>query len=155
MVGRIAAIKNDAHNREHADRVGFFGFFESADEQRVANALFAAAAWFRAPGGDMLRGPMSPSINDECGLPVEGFQTPPTLMMPHNPPYYSATDYRSCRSFTLRTSRGRLSRRPTAQRRRAACTLRPIPPLQRASTWYAPVPGRSGPRPVLCPSRRS
>ena len=90
-VGRIAAIKNDAHNREHGDRVGFYGFFESVDDQGVADALFeAAAAWLRARGCDTLRGPMSPSINDECGLLVEGFQTPATLMMPHTPPYYAA-----------------------------------------------------------------
>lgn len=89
-VGRITAIKNEAHNREHGDRVGFYGFFESVDDQRVANALFAAAAaWLRERGCDTLRGPMSPSINDECGLLVEGFQTPATLMMPHNPPYYA------------------------------------------------------------------
>src|SRR5207249_10299772 len=43
-VGRIAAIKNDAHTREHGDRVGFYGFFESVNEQAVANALFEAAA---------------------------------------------------------------------------------------------------------------
>jgi len=88
-VGRIAAIKNDAHNREHHDRVGFYGFFESVDDQNVANALFdAAAAWLRARRFNTMRGPMSPSINDECGLLVDGFTTPATLMMPHNPPYY-------------------------------------------------------------------
>ena len=90
-VGRIAAIKNDAHNREHGDRVGFYGFFESVNDQAVARALFdAAAASLRAQRCDTMRGPMSPSINDECGLLVEGFDTPPTLMMPHNPPYYVA-----------------------------------------------------------------
>ena len=41
-VGRIAAIKNDAHTREHGDQVGFYGFFESVNEQAVANALFDA-----------------------------------------------------------------------------------------------------------------
>jgi GNAT superfamily N-acetyltransferase len=88
-VGRIAAIKNDAHNREHGDRVGFFGFFEAVDDQAVATALFdAAGAWVRERGLDTLRGPMSPSVNDECGLLVDGFDTPPTVMMPHNPPYY-------------------------------------------------------------------
>jgi ribosomal protein S18 acetylase RimI-like enzyme len=35
-----------------------------------------------------LRGPASFSVNDECGLLVDGFDTPPTLMMPHNPRYY-------------------------------------------------------------------
>jgi GNAT superfamily N-acetyltransferase len=55
----------------------------------VARALFdAAGAWVKAKGMDTLRGPMSPSINDECGLLVDGFDTPPTLMMPHNPRYY-------------------------------------------------------------------
>ena len=47
-VGRIAAIKNDAHTREHGDRVGFYGFFESIDDPRVARTLFdAAAGWLR------------------------------------------------------------------------------------------------------------
>src|SRR2546429_675051 len=86
-VGRIAAIKNDAHNREHHDRVGFYGFFESVNDQTLADALFdTAAQWLRHKGCDTMRGPMSPSINDECGLLVHGFETPPTLMMPHNPP---------------------------------------------------------------------
>ena len=53
-VGRIAAIKNDAHNREHRDRIGFYGFFESVDDQQVASALFdAAAAWLRLRGFDI------------------------------------------------------------------------------------------------------
>lgn len=90
-VGRIAAIKNDAHNREHQDRVGFYGFFEAVNDRAVASALFDAAAdWLRSRGLDTMRGPMSPSINDECGLLVDGFATPPTIMMPHNPPYYVA-----------------------------------------------------------------
>ncbi len=89
IVGRIAAIQNEAHNRTWNDRVGFYGFFECVNDQRVANALFdAAAQWLRAKGLRTMRGPMSPSINDECGLLVEGFDTPPTLMMPHNPAYY-------------------------------------------------------------------
>jgi len=88
-VGRIAAIANRLHNETHGDRVGFFGFFECVDDQAVADALFAAAAeWLRARGFDTMRGPASFSVNDECGLLVDGFETPPTLMMPHNPRYY-------------------------------------------------------------------
>ena len=91
MVGRIGAIKNDMHNKEHQDRVGFYGFFESIDDQSVANALFdTAAAWLRVKGFDTMRGPMSPSINDECGLLVVNNGTPPMLMMPYNPPFYQA-----------------------------------------------------------------
>ncbi len=90
-VGRIAAIRNDAHNREHNDRVGFYGFFESVDDQAVANALFdAAAGWLRPRGFDTMRGPMNPSVNDDCGLLVQGFETPPALMMPYNPRSYIA-----------------------------------------------------------------
>jgi GNAT superfamily N-acetyltransferase len=89
VVGRIAAISNRLHNETHGDRVGFFGFFESIDDQAVADVLFdAASSWCRARGHDVLRGPASFSVNDECGLLVQGFETPPTLMMPHNPPYY-------------------------------------------------------------------
>ena len=87
--GRIGAIKNDMHNKEHQDRVGFYGFFESIDDHDVANALFdAAAAWLRAKGFDTMRGPMSPSVNDECGLLIKNNGTPPSLMMPYNFGYY-------------------------------------------------------------------
>jgi GNAT superfamily N-acetyltransferase len=89
VVGRIAAIQNRLHNETHGDRVGFFGFFESMNDQVVADALFSAAAeWLRPMGFNTMRGPASFSINDECGLLIQGFDTPPTLMMPHNPPYY-------------------------------------------------------------------
>jgi GNAT superfamily N-acetyltransferase len=89
VVGRVAAIHNRLHNETHEDRVGFFGFFESVDDPAVAGALLDAAAdWCRARGLDTLRGPASFSVNDECGLLVDGFDAPPTLMMPHNPRYY-------------------------------------------------------------------
>lgn len=89
VVGRIAAISNRLHNEIHADRVGFFGLFECIYDHDVANALFeAASAWLRARNHDVMRGPASFSTNDECGLLVRGYDTPPTLMMPHNPPYY-------------------------------------------------------------------
>ena len=89
VAGRIAAIANRLHNQTHADKVGFFGFFETVDDQAVADALFgAAAAWLGPRGFDTMRGPASFSTNDESGLLVEGFDTPPVLMMPHNPPYY-------------------------------------------------------------------
>lgn len=89
VVGRVAAISNRLHNETHGDRVGFFGFFESTDDQAVADALLnAAAEWCRERHHDVLRGPTSFSVNDECGLLVDGFEAPPTLMMPHNPRYY-------------------------------------------------------------------
>jgi GNAT superfamily N-acetyltransferase len=89
VVGRIAAVHNRLHNEVHGDRVGFFGFFDCRDDAPAAAALFeAAAGWLRPRGLDTLRGPASFSTNDECGLLVDGFDTPATLMMPHNPRYY-------------------------------------------------------------------
>lgn len=91
VVGRIGAIINDNHNSEHKENIGFFGFFESVNEQPVADALFdAAAAWLKTQGVTAMRGPASPSVNDEYGLLVEGFDRAPTVLMPYNPPYYAA-----------------------------------------------------------------
>lgn len=91
IVGRIAAIENRAHNAFHGDRVGFWGFFECIDDQAVADALFdAAARWLGARGLDVLRGPMNPSTNYECGLLTDGFEHRPSFMTSWNPPYYAA-----------------------------------------------------------------
>ncbi len=89
MVGRIAAIVNHNHNKEHGDKVGFFGFFESVNDQQVANALFDKVRDFlRARGMTSMRGPANPSVNDEYGLLVEGFDVSPTILMTYNPQYY-------------------------------------------------------------------
>jgi hypothetical protein len=89
VVGRIGAIINDNHNKEHNENVGFFGFFECIQEQEVANALFdEAKAWLKARGVTAMRGPASPSVNDDYGLLIEGFNHPPSVMMTYNPPYY-------------------------------------------------------------------
>ena len=89
VVGRIAAIENRAHNRFHGDRVGFWGFLECIDDQDVADALFdAAGQWLGARTLDVLRGPMNPSTNYECGLLIDGFEHRPSFMTAWNPPYY-------------------------------------------------------------------
>ena len=88
-VGRIAAIVNHNHNKEHNDKVGFFGFFECINDQTAANALFdSAKEYLRGRGMNAMRGPVSPSVNDEYGLLVEGFGKPAVILMPYNPPYY-------------------------------------------------------------------
>jgi ribosomal protein S18 acetylase RimI-like enzyme len=93
VAGRVAAAVNHQYNQFHApDRTGFFGFFESVDDPAVAFALLdAASAWLRSRGMETMRGPFNFSTNDEFGSPgvlVEGFGTPPAVMMSHNPPYY-------------------------------------------------------------------
>ncbi|MCF7859304.1 MAG: GNAT family N-acetyltransferase [Candidatus Cloacimonetes bacterium] len=89
VVGRISAHTNTQHNKFHIDKVGFFGFFESIDDPEVANSLFQAAHdWLKTKGLDSMRGPMNFSTNHECGLLVNGFDSPPFIMMTHNPQYY-------------------------------------------------------------------
>lgn len=89
IVGRISAIVNDNHNQTYNDKVGFFGFFESINDQRVANALFSISeSWLKQQGMDSIRGPIDLSMNDEIGLLIEGFDMPPVIMMKYNPPYY-------------------------------------------------------------------
>ena len=89
VVGRIAAMTNVDHNERYQEHRGFFGFYESADDATVAQALFDAARdWLRAQGLTELRGPLNPSLNYEVGLLVEGYDTPPFFMMTYNKPYY-------------------------------------------------------------------
>ncbi|HWV56712.1 MAG TPA: hypothetical protein VNZ57_04505, partial [Longimicrobiales bacterium] len=89
-VGRVVAGINHRHNEFHDERAGFFGFFESVEDAGVASALLdAVEAWLAEREIDVCRGPMNFSSNEEWGLLVDGFEYPPTIMMTHNPPYYS------------------------------------------------------------------
>lgn len=88
-VGRITGIVNPTHNEKYGEKRGFIGFFESVNDQEVANGLFDAAwAWLQEQGMTDMRGPINPSLNYEIGLLIDGFDTPPTFMMTHNLPYY-------------------------------------------------------------------
>lgn len=88
-IGRVAAIVDDNFLEFHGEKTGFFGFFESVDDTAVARSLLdAAVEYLAARGMKKVIGPTAPSTNDEMGFLVEGFDTPPFIMMPHNPPYY-------------------------------------------------------------------
>ncbi|MHB9073552.1 MAG: GNAT family N-acetyltransferase [Desulfobaccales bacterium] len=88
-VGRLSAHVNRLHDQYHGLETGFFGFFESIQDQDVATRLFDAAAdWLRERGKTHLVGPLNFSIYDEMGLLVEGFDSMPVLFQTHNPPYY-------------------------------------------------------------------
>jgi hypothetical protein len=90
-IGSVAGIIDDHHNARYGERTAFFGFFESVDDVAVSRSLVdAVRGWARARGMTRLLGPMNPSINEECGLLVEGFHAPPVVMMTYNPPYYAA-----------------------------------------------------------------
>ncbi len=88
-VGRISAQVNRGHLDRHNDAVGHFGFFDAADDPDVVMALVETAGnWLMEQGMRRMRGPFSLSINDESGVLVSGFDTPPSLMMPHGRRYY-------------------------------------------------------------------
>lgn len=137
VVGRVAAIINPRHNRIHNDKTGFFGFFECLNDEKLARALFEQLEDdLKKSGCDSVIGPVNPTTNDECALLIEGFDSPPTIMMPYNPPYYAtlleACGYEKAKdvvSYIIhRTDRmpEKVFRVAETVRRRAGITIRPV-----------------------------
>lgn len=90
IVGRITAQIDTLHRELHGADTGHFGMIDAIDDPEVFSALFAAAEeWLRAQGARKITGPFSLNINQESGLLIEGFNTPPSVMMPHAKPYYA------------------------------------------------------------------
>ena len=136
-VGRVTAQIDQASLDRYGDATGFFGFLEAVDDEAVFAALLdTAETWLAGRGMSRVRGPFSWSINDESGLLVDGFDTPPSLLMGHAPPYYAgrieACGYAKAKDliaydFDVQTSRltalgktlvERLERRPDVTIRR-------------------------------------
>lgn len=88
-VGRISAQIDTLHQARYG-ATGHFGLLEAADDPQVFHALVEAAEqWLAAQGVREVTGPFSFSINQECGLLVDGFETPPAVMMPHGRRWYA------------------------------------------------------------------
>lgn len=88
-VGRISAQVNRAHLERYADATGQIGFLEGEDDPEVFAALTGTAErWLAERGLRRVTGPFDPSINDSCGLLVEGFDSPPSMMMGHHRRWY-------------------------------------------------------------------
>lgn len=88
-IGRITAQIDRLRKTVHDDPVGYFGMLEAPDDPAVFAALFdSAESWLRERGAQAVHGPFNLTINEECGLLVDGFETPPMMMMGHAPPYY-------------------------------------------------------------------
>ncbi|MEM0985262.1 MAG: hypothetical protein AAGJ32_03350 [Pseudomonadota bacterium] len=85
-VGRIASFVNPVHLAHHKDETGHFGFLDTArdgDGETVSALLKAAERDLESKGMRRIGGPYNFSVNDECGMPVEGFDSPPSVMMPY------------------------------------------------------------------------
>jgi hypothetical protein len=90
-VGRISAQIDRLHLERFQDATGFFGFLEAPDDPAIFRLLLETACdWLKDRGMKRIQGPYNLSINDECGLLVEGFDTPPSVMMGHARPYFAA-----------------------------------------------------------------
>lgn len=91
IVGRIAAIRNNNHNRFNNTNDGFFGFFDSVNDHGIVKLLMEQAEqWLRNQGLQTMIGPVNPTTNETCGLLVEGFTSAPVAMMTYNFPYYAS-----------------------------------------------------------------
>lgn len=89
IVGRITAQIDTLHHELYGEDTGHFGMIEAIDDSHVFSALFAAAEeWLKSLGVRKVTGPFNLNINQESGLLVEGFNTPPSVLMTHGKPYY-------------------------------------------------------------------
>ncbi|MDZ7756696.1 hypothetical protein [Rhodohalobacter sp.] len=87
--GRLAAIIDHRYNDFHNAKTGFFGFFECIDRQSTTDLLFRVAEdWLRDRGMTDVLGPANPSMMDEIGILVEGFDKYPSILMPYHKTYY-------------------------------------------------------------------
>ncbi len=89
-LGRIVAAINQRLIEKEGKNVGLFGYFECVEDFAVAQALLETASqWLRERGMTLIRGPINLSTHNSCLFLVDGFDSPPMMMMPYNPPYYS------------------------------------------------------------------
>ena len=89
VAGRISAFINPLHLQTYNDATGHFGFLDAIDDAEVFAALLKTAEdWMRAKGMKKIAGPFSFSVNEECGMLIDGFDAPPYVMMPHGRPWY-------------------------------------------------------------------
>ncbi len=89
ICGRIAAIEDRRFNKYHNVKTGFFGFFECINDPSMAKLLFRVAGdWLKERGLNRLIGPANPSMMDEIGILIDGFEYDPSILMPYHKPYY-------------------------------------------------------------------
>ena len=89
VAGRVSAQIDRAYDDQHGPGTGMFGFLEMEDDAEVAGALITAAqGWLAERGRHHMIGPMDYTMNDECGLLIEGYLREPMIKQPWHPGYY-------------------------------------------------------------------
>ncbi len=100
VAGTLGTAINHSHNRERGCKSAIFGFFEvlpagafpgytEAEAWQVARSMWDhACQWARQHRMDELTGPYSFNFDDEQGFLVEGFDSPPAILMGHSLPCY-------------------------------------------------------------------
>jgi GNAT superfamily N-acetyltransferase len=138
-VGRVSAAVNHRYNDYHGERIGFFGFFESVDDDAVASALLdKAREWVSARSMTVFRGPgeYSTATHERMGVLIEGFEYPPVVELTHNPPYYGplleryglgkAIDYYAYHLDATKPAPKRVGALADRVRQRQDVTVRPV-----------------------------
>jgi len=140
LLGRISASVNRRYNEYHTANLGFFGFFESVPDYAVTEGLLdSARAWLAKRGMDAMRGPggySNATHESHQAVLVHGFDTPPTVELTHNPPYYGeyleryglrkVKDYHAYWITATESADPRLERLVEAARRRRGIETRPL-----------------------------
>jgi GNAT superfamily N-acetyltransferase len=138
-VGRVSGVINHRFNDFYNGMYAFFGFFETIDDQAVANALLDAVRdWATSKGAEVLRGPgeYSNATHERQACLIDGFDTPPAIEHTHNPPYYQrlieeygfskAMDYHAYMLDVGEPVAPRLTRVADAVRKRRNLVTRPV-----------------------------
>jgi len=136
-VGRISAVVNRLHNETHGEKTGFWGYFETENDPEPAGLLLGqAAAWLKERGMERMLGPANPSLNDPCGLLVDGLGWSPFVLMPYNPGFYpplvegagfaKAMDLLAYILVESSVEREKIDRVSASVRKRADVRIRPV-----------------------------
>lgn len=89
VLGVVIPFIDRKYNEYHNEKACHFGFFECINEVEIASCLIQRVEAFASGKGmEIIRGPFNFSTNHECGLLVEGYDSPPVVLMTYNPPYY-------------------------------------------------------------------
>ncbi len=110
-VGRISAQIDELHRQRYGSDTGHFGLLECINDEAVfAGLIQTAENWLVERGTRRISGPFNFSINQECGLLVQGFNTMPAFMMPYSPERYPSMlerqGYQPCKdllAYRIRT----------------------------------------------------